>query len=206
MVAEPRHHTFEEFLALPDDGNLHEYVRGAIRAMPPPNGMHGVLESAFLSLIDRYLESRALHLGWDPEQGLEARRKLVGFVAGGEFGMQFSLPDDPQQIRGADGVYVPAEQLALAGWDEEGYFPGVAALVIEVISPSESAADVNEKVQDYLSGGARRVWCVYPSRCTVHVHDAEAPTRVLRHGDTLTDDDLLPGFALPLRRIFPVTG
>ncbi len=77
MVAERRHHSFEEFLALPDNGNLHEYVRGAIREIPPPKGMHGVLESALLSLIDRYLESKALHLGWDPEQGLAARRGVL---------------------------------------------------------------------------------------------------------------------------------
>ena len=206
MVAEPKRNTFEEFLALSDDGCLHEFVRGEIRVMPPPKGLHGVLESAILSLIDRYLEAKALQLGWDPEHGLAARWSLVGFVAGGEFGMQFSLPDDPRQIRGADGVYVPADQLARVSWDEEAYFPGVPALVIEVISLSETAADVNEKVQDYLAGGARRVWCVYPSRSTIHVHDAEAPTRVLRHGDTLADEDLLPGFALPLRHVFPEAG
>ena len=97
MVAQPKPNTQEDFLALADDGNLHEYVRGAIREMPPPKGLHGVLESAILSLIDRYLEAQAIRLGWDPEQGLKARRSLVGFVAGGEFGMQFSLPDDPHQ-------------------------------------------------------------------------------------------------------------
>jgi Uma2 family endonuclease len=151
MVAEPKRNTFEEFVALPDNGNLHEYVRGAIREMPPPKGLHGVLESAILSLIDRHLEAKARHLGWDPEQGLGARRSLVGFVAGGEFGMQFQLRDDPRQIRGADGVFVPAEQLEDAAWDGEAYFPQVAALVIEVICPSESAIDVNEKVRDWTS-------------------------------------------------------
>ena len=149
------------------------------------------------------IRAMAKQRGWDPEQGPGRRELLVGFVAGGEFGMQFSLPDDPRQIRGADGVYVPADQLARVSWDEEAYFPEVPALVVEVISPSETAADMNEKVQDYLAGGARRVWCVYPSRSTIHVHDAVAPTRVLRHGDTLADEELLPGFALPLRCVFP---
>lgn len=144
MVAEPKRNTLEEFVALPDNGNLHEYVRGAIREMPPPKGLHGVLESAILSHIVRYLEAKARHLGWDPEQGLGARHSLVGFVAGGEFGMQFQLRDDPRQIRGADGVFVPAEQLQDAAWDGEAYFPQVAALVIEIISPSESATDVND--------------------------------------------------------------
>jgi Uma2 family endonuclease len=203
MFARQARVTLEEFLALPDDGNLHEFVRGEIRAMPPPKGMHGVLEGAILSRIYLYLDKRAEQLGWDPEQGPAAQWPLVGFVAGGEFGIQFSLPDDPHQIRGADVAYVPAAQLARANWDGESYFPEVPALVVEVIGSSATAADVNEKVQDYLAGGARRVWCFYPQRAAVYIHDANAPTRVLRRGDTLHDEELLPGFALPLRHIFP---
>jgi Uma2 family endonuclease len=192
-----------EFMALPEDGNRHEFVRGEVRVMPPPKGRHGRIEVAFLAAIDRYLDDRARTLGWDPAHGLDARDRLVGFVAGGEFGMQFSVPDDPNQVRGADGVYVPAEQYARVTWDEQTYFPEVALLVIEVISPSETATDVGEKVQDYLAGGARRVWCVYPLLRTVHIHDADGPTRVVRWDGALTDEELLPGLELPLRVIFP---
>ena len=115
----------------------------------------------------------------------------------------FSLPDDEQQIRGADCAYVPAEQFARTAWDGIEYFPEVPYLVIEVISASETAADIAEKVQDYLQGGARRVWCLYPTRAMAHIHDVAGPTRVLRYRDALTDPELLPGFALPLRQIFP---
>ena len=204
MVVQSRRMSLAEFMALPDDGNLHEFVRGEVRVMPPPKGRHGRVETALLAAIDRYLDERARALGWDPEHGLDARDRLVGFVAGGEFGMQFSVPDDPNQVRGADGVYVPAEQYARVTWDEQTYFPEVAHLVIEVISPSETATDVVEKVQDYLAGGARRVWCVYPRLRTVHIHDADAPTHVVRWDGNLTDEELLPGLVLPLRSIFSV--
>jgi Uma2 family endonuclease len=171
--------------------------------MPLPKGRHGRIEVGITAAIDRYLEDRALNLGWQPDQGLEARDRLAGFVAGGEFGLQFSVPDDPHQVRGADAVYVPAEQYARVTWGDGLYFPEVPALVIEIISPSESATDVNEKVQDYLAGGARRVWCVYPERQWVHIEDADAPRRVLRRDEMLTDKELLPGFALPLSYLFP---
>jgi Uma2 family endonuclease len=75
--------------------------------------------------------------------------------------------------------------------------------LVEVIGASEKAADVAERVQDYLAGGAHRVWCVYPQHHTVHIHDAAAPTRVVRGAESLTDEELLPGFALPLDLIFP---
>ena len=206
MVAHPledRHAAaLAAFLALPDDGNRHEFVRGEVRSMTPPKGSHGRFEARVLKALDRYLDDRAVALGWDVEADPELRDRLVGFTAGGEFGMQFSLPDDEQQIRGADCAYVPAEQFARTAWDGIEYFPEVPYLVIEVISTSETAMDVAEKVQDYLQGGARRVWCLYPTRAMAHVHDVAGPTRVLRHDDTLTDPELLPGFALPLRQIF----
>lgn len=202
MVAEARSLTFEDFLALPDDGNRHEFVRGAVRTMPPLKGVHGKIEARLIVVLGRYLEDRARVLGWTPEQGVEACERLVGFLAGGEFGMRFTLPDDPHQVRGADVAYVPAEQFEQLIWDQESYFPAVPALVIEVVSPTDKADDVEEKVQDYLAGGARRVWCVYPRRRRIHIHSVDGPTRILGTGDTLVDDDILPGFSLPLAWIF----
>ena len=200
---ETRPMTVAEFMALPDDGNRHELVRGELRVMPPPKGDHGLIETAILVAIDRYLYDTALTLGWEPREGITARYKLVGFIAGGEFGVQFTLPDDPNQIRGADGAYVPADQLAAVSWDRKEYFPAVPHLVIEVISSSERADDVMEKVQDYLTGGALRVWCLYPARRAVYIHDANGPMRVVRGADAvLTDDELLPGFSVPLNMFF----
>lgn len=202
MVPAPRTISATEFMAMPDDGNRHELVRGAVRIMPPPKGIHGKIEAIFVEFIGQYLRDRALSLGWTYELGMHARDHLVGFVASGEFGMQFALPDDPKQIRGADVVYVPAEQVAAVEWKQGAYFPAVPRLVIEVISGSDSAGEVAEKVQDYLAGGARRVWCVDPARGALYIHSVDGPTVVLRRDDTLHDDDLLPGFAVPLRWIF----
>ncbi len=195
--------TLAQFLALPDDGNLHEFVRGEIRVSPIPKGSHGMIEFTIGGELHAYIKDRARDLGWLPAHGLSARSRLVGFVAGGEFGIQFTLPDDPDQVRGVDVAYIPAEQYVRIGWDQQGYFPAVPALVVEVISPSDEKADIEEKRRDYLTGGARRMWSVYPKREEIHVYDSSAPTRVLRLDDTLTDDELLPGFALPLRLVFP---
>jgi Uma2 family endonuclease len=202
MVAEPRTASVADFMAMPDDGDRHEYVRGGIRSMPPPKGRHGVLAGYLHEEIAHYLHDRALALGWHAEDGFVAKDRLVGFTARGEFGFKFSLPDDPDQIRGSDCVYVPAEQLAEVAWDEDEYFPAVPWLLVEVISSSDLAADVDERVQDYLAGAAQQIWCVYPSRYRVHVHIAGGPTRVLRRTDTLAYEDLLPGFSLPVARLF----
>lgn len=201
MVAQRERVSVAEFMALPDDGNRHELVRGEIRVMPPPKGEHGFVETAMTEAIGRYLYDRAISLGWELRQGIGARNRLVGRV-GGELGLRFAVPDDPSMIRGADGVYIPPQQLAAVPWDGREYLPAVLALVIEVISASDRADQVNEKVQDYLDGGARRVWLVYPEQRRVHIHDAHAPTRVVRGESSLTDDELLPGFVLPLNLVF----
>ncbi len=202
MVAQVKRMSLAEFMALPNDGDRHELVRGEVRVMPPPKGEHGLIETALTSAIDRYLDDKARGLGWAPRQGIAARDALVGFVAGGEFGMQFAVPDDPRQVRGADGAYVPAAQLAAVAWPDGEYFPAVPALVIEVVSSTDRADDVAEKVQDYLAGGARRVWCVYPKRRTVQIYDADGPMRFVGGDADLADEELLPGFALPLTMVF----
>ncbi len=202
MVTKSRMVSVEEFMALPNDGNRHELVRGEIHSMPPPKWKHGAIEAGLMTKINGYIERRAMALGWSPDQGPEACWRLVGVVAVGEVGIQFVLPDDPHQIRGADGVYIPPDQYAQVSWDEDSYFPGVPHLVVEVISASETATDVAEKVEDYLRGGAKRVWCVYPRLRVIHIHALDAPSRILSWPETLTDD-ILPGFALPLNQLFP---
>jgi hypothetical protein len=58
-------------------------------------------------------------------------------------------------------------------------------------------------VQDYLAGGAPRVWCIYPQRRFAHIYDPDRPMRVVRADESLTDEELLPGCALPLATILP---
>jgi len=201
VITHPITMTVAAFDALPGDGHRHELVRGELRVMPPPKGVHGVIEAAIMGEISHYLRERAAALGWTPAVGRAARDALVGCMGVGEVGLRFALPEDAHQTRGADGVYIPPEQLAQVAWPTGEYFPAVPALVVEVVSASHRAA-IAEKVRDYLAGGARRVWVFYPEHAVVHVHEATAPTRVAQGHAVLTDEDLLPGFTLPLSLIF----
>ena len=195
--------TYTDFLALPDDGRRHELVRGEILTMPPPKGRHGYVEARLVAAIDRYLEGRAMELGWREGQGADARDRLVGAVASGEAGIRFSLPDDPDQVRGVDVLYLSPEQVNRLGTllDDE-YVPEVPALVAEVISPSQSPDDVDQKVADYLAGGARMVWTLHPRAGTVGVFMPDDAPRTTPAGGTLEGGDVLPGFYVSLLRLF----
>jgi Uma2 family endonuclease len=202
MVTQQRM-TYEDLIAQPDDGCRHELVRGEILRMPHPKGRHGLVARALVEAVGRYLHDRATSLGWSEEQGRRQRNLLVGAPGGGEFGIRITLPDDPVQVRGLDVCYLSPEQVAryeAAGSDE--YFTEVPALVAEVISPSETADYIAEKVHDYLTGGARLVWLLFPRTRMVQVHEPGQPMRVLTGDAPLEGGEVLPGFSVALNGLF----
>jgi Uma2 family endonuclease len=195
--------TYDDFMALPNDGDRHELVRGEILRTPPPKGKHGRVEASLVEEISRYLFDRAVGLGWRPGSPRLERDLLVGCVASGEAGIHFSLPNDRDQIRGVDVCYLSPEQVARheeAGGDD--YVTEVPALVAEVISASESAAYVNEKVTDYLAGGARLVWLLFPKTRLVRVHTPDHAIITVAADGTLNGGDVLPGFAVAVAGLF----
>jgi Uma2 family endonuclease len=83
-----------------------------------------------------------------------------------------------------------------------GYFQGPPDLAVEVMSPSDRAGEVLAKVQDWLAAGCRAVWVVDPTSQTVSAYRGSHETALLTVADALTDDDILPGFRLPVAEIF----
>jgi len=82
------------------------------------------------------------------------------------------------------------------GWDV------VPELAVEVISPSNTACEVIEKIGDYFGAGVLRVWIVYPSVRQVYVYESPKKVTILGDGDDLDGGDLLPGFRLSLAELF----
>jgi Uma2 family endonuclease len=86
-------------------------------------------------------------------------------------------------------------------------WPIVPDLVVEIISPTNSANSVLEKVREYLTAGVQLVWVVYPIDREVHVFDARNTSIVSRvqRGGVLKGEPVLPGFELPLESLFGET-
>ena len=102
--------------------------------------------------------------------------------------------------RQPDITFQSAERLAAQ--PNEGYFRGSAELVIEIVSPSDRAGDLDLKVRQYISAGAVAVAVVYPATRTVWVHRADASPQVLSAGRILEFPDILAGWSIPLTQIF----
>jgi Uma2 family endonuclease len=174
--------TAEELLCLPDDGMRHELVRGELRTMAPPGFPHGRSATRFGRSLDRHVEANQL-----------------GEVHTSEIG--FRLTSDPDTVRVPDVAFLSREQLQAAG-AVPGYFPGAPALVVEVISPNDRYTEVDEKVAEWLEHGTQLVFVVNPRRRTVAVHRPGKPMHTLGMDDTLSGEDVVPGWSLAVRDLF----
>lgn len=80
------------------------------------------------------------------------------------------------------------------------------ALAVEVLSPGNTREEMDRKLQDYFAAGVRLVWNVDPEARAVTVYTAPDRSCVLAEDQTLDGGDVLPGFTLPLRKLFARLG
>jgi Uma2 family endonuclease len=78
----------------------------------------------------------------------------------------------------------------------------VPDLAVEVLSPSNTDVEMEQKLRDYFGNGTQLVWFVDPRQRTVTVYTASNQSDVLREDQTLDGGAVLPGFILPLRELF----
>jgi Uma2 family endonuclease len=115
----------------------------------------------------------------------------------------FKLPLERERNRRPDVAFVSYDQ-----WPKRRAIPSTNAwavtpdLCVEVVSPTDRAEEIREKITEYFQAGVRLVWVVYPRLQLVDVYDTPDRTRVLRRADQLEGGDVLPGFALSLTELF----
>jgi Uma2 family endonuclease len=135
-------------------------------------------------------------------------RRLATFCEGG--GLGHAVMETMFRVPGSGNDRKPdVAFVSFTRWPQARPIPRTNAWAVcpdlagEVVSPTDKAFDVIAKVQEYFRGGVRRVWLVYSNVEQVHVYESPAAVRVLVRADTLADDDLFPGFRLPLADLFP---
>lgn len=128
----------------------------------------------------------------------EAAKKEGRFEARGE--IAYLLSADPPTVRVPDVSLVAAERLLAA--PDNAYIEGAPEVAIEVVSPSDTASDLNEKTRQYLSAGCWAMIVAYPKTSEVHVHRVGDPTRILSGDDVLEIPAALPGWSVRVYDLF----
>jgi Uma2 family endonuclease len=129
----------------------------------------------------------------------------LGIVAGAGCGYQCfgDVLDDGNRIRKPDVSFISAGRLTQEQY-QAGHTPIAPDLAVEVVSPNDIAADLDTKVEEYLSAGVRLVWVVYPQTKTVSIYGEQGFHTRLREQDELTAGDVIPDFKCLVAEVFPV--
>ncbi len=109
---------------------------------------------------------------------------------------------DPGLVRKPDVSFVRRGRLP-GDVAPKGWIRIVRDLAVGVVSPNDSAEEVEEKLADYRKAGVLLVWVIYPSACVAQVHRSKGPPSYLLEDDELSGEDVIPGFRCPLREILP---
>ncbi len=78
----------------------------------------------------------------------------------------------------------------------------VPNLAVEIVSPTNAAEEVDQKVVDYFSAGAELVWTLNPESQRLYLHRSLKNVEIISATGTLDAGPLLPGFSLPLATLF----
>ena len=167
-----------------DDDKRFELIEGEIIEMAPTGIWHGRLVTRLGRYLDSFVEAQDLG--------------IVTSDTG------YHQPSDRHNLLGPDVAFVEKERIKQPKSQEMA--PLMPDLAVEIKSPSNTIAELHRKAAIYLRHGAQLVWIVMPDAQSVEVcrlgADGEIHSEIIgRHG-SLSGEDVLPGFTLPLAKLF----
>jgi Uma2 family endonuclease len=169
-------------IVLPETKPETEWVRGRALQKVSPQRTHAYLQ---------------LNLGARLQQWAKGRGGV-----GTEWRFRIAPPGEVRRPLVPDVAYVSTERLRPLS-DAEIEIPPIAPdVAVEILSPDDRRADIDDKIGVYLRAGSSLAIVVDPEQRAVELHDRHA-TMVLDEGDLIAHD-VLPEFSYPVRDLFAV--
>ena len=174
--------TAVELAALPDDDFVYELDEGELIRMPLAGEAHGWIGDTLHVTLSNHVTKHRL-----------------GKIYSGDTG--FLLQSDPDVVRAPDIAFVRQERMPVK-IHRSGYIVGAPDVAVEIQSPSQSPADLNRKVQQYLAAGTQVVWVIHPRRRQAKAYGRDGSVQIFSAVQYLQSPGLLPGLRVPLAKIF----
>jgi Uma2 family endonuclease len=181
-VAQESLMTADELLMRPDDGLRHELIKGELRSMAPAGSEHGIVAMRIALTLGVHVEKHGL-----------------GAIFAAETG--FRIGSNPDTVRAPDVAFISKERYEQVGPTAK-FWPGPPDLAVEVLSPSDTYSEVQDKVFDWLEAGTGMVIVADPRKRVVTVYRSLAEIRVLTERGTLEGGNVVPGWSLAVKDIF----
>ncbi|MBI1345698.1 Uma2 family endonuclease [bacterium] len=172
-------------IAFDESDTPYEVVHGEYREVEPTSAFASLLANILL----RYMTNAAHSSG-------------VGIAV---MEVLFTLRREPLLRRQPDVALVHYARWSAgpakvgAAWDT------VPNLAVEVVSPGNTAEEIDQKIVDYISNGVELVWVLYPESQRMYVYRSLTDAQILTAEDSLGCEALLPGFKLSISTLFAET-
>ena len=180
--AEQKIWTDAEFMALNRDGHRYEIVNGELIDMGNSGAKHGYVCSILMILLGGYVRLHKLGAMFDSSTAFKMK-------SGNK--------------RSPDVSFMAKERLQ--GLDElpDGFLEGAPDLAVEILSPSNTVAEIHDKLVEYFENGSRLIWVIHPKEQYVLVYrSSQEPDRLLKSTDSVDGEEIVPGFTLPVAELF----
>jgi Uma2 family endonuclease len=173
--------TVREYRDMPEGPPYFQLIEGDIHMSPSPNFFHQTILTNLVVLIRAYLKTHPI-------------------------GKVQVAPSDVElndtNVYQPDLYFIRNERLDIL--TEQGPV-GAPDLVVEILSPRTAQLDVGAKRLVYARSGVKEMWVLHPDEEKVEIfrfdQDADRPSATLRGDDSL-ESALLPGFSVPLAKVF----
>ena len=125
----------------------------------------------------------------------------LGVVAGadGPYRLQVGL------VRLPDVSFIPWSRIPNDELPDDAISQVIPTLAIEVLSKSNTKAEIDRKLRDFFAAGVKLAWVIEPKTRTAKVHTTATKFRELGPDGVLDGGKVLPGFELPLADLFAAT-
>jgi len=173
--------TAEDLLAMGSDAPF-ELLKGELIEVSPSSMESSSITSHLSSIIDRHV--------------FQFKSGLVTSAEGG-----YVLQRDPDTVVAPDIGFILRSRIP-AGFNRQKFMPVPPDLAVEVLSPSNTPAEMYRKLGLYSAAGVPLVWVVYPVQRVVTVHKLGEPSVTLGENDTLNGHDILPGLTIAVSQVF----
>jgi len=175
--------TEAELQALPDDGYDYELVNGELVTSPKNNFQHENICCRLIVAMRTFAAARRL-----------------GVVLGGSAGCWMSN----RNLRAPDVSFISKARLAEFGFkpSTKKFLPGAPDLAVEVLSPSDTRAEIDARLKDFFASGTQLAWIIDPDNERAEVCHSPIDRKLLGSGGLLDGEHLLPGFQFPIADLF----
>jgi len=173
---------FWEACQLNRDVQLELTAEGELIIMPPTGARTGSRNARLIQQVTQWADEDGSGVAFDSSTG-------------------FELPNGA--IRSPDVAWVRRDRLAgLPPERLERFLPLCPDFVVELKSPSDPLASVQDKMREYIANGAQLGWLLEPALRRVHVYRPGADISCLDDPSTLSGDPVLPHFVARLAPIW----